>query len=520
MSLLKFRLDIDDRILLKMYKSISKCPLANERLGHEWELPASKVFFAGRNASPCTTTERKKLEGACTEWCTDTYFPTAVDKLVLVANVVRVYERLKTLTGLKFHIVFKGGMIIRVIILQFLNDQPLHTRLYLTDLLMRHDALSMSDFDFEIVPDNHSDTEYVQRLVLLDFAVLVVVMQHMQMQVEQSPHTCATGLLYLNWDQPHAMDQLRERLQKTVDQITERRSHLYKATVDGVSLTSTGRFRRTNTVLYDDLQGRSCYSNVSDMFDAMGVQGVPSTSGGDRFYATLKTFVGEKVEDQAIRSDALSTMFHLARIKHSFVVHYTTSDGKRRAQLLGGEMIDVSQSHGTTHDAVRRLLHSSVQHRVYQQYTLLRIDVPIHSYTLKAFLFEHLIIVHRQSVPPWCVKKQSKRTMRSVAFLYAYVLSANVRQPYDEKVAALHTLARCTRTMSSFTRPLQTGVRPVDVFHEWVWRSLAQDAENALVYLRALHCMLTDMHQGFTKPVPQSHRLNASHYTVGFAYVK
>ena len=60
-----------------------------------------------------TNEQLKPLNDVCTKWCTNKYFPDAFSRVNMVASVIRLYDRLRDVTGLKFNIVFKGGVMIK-----------------------------------------------------------------------------------------------------------------------------------------------------------------------------------------------------------------------------------------------------------------------------------------------------------------------------------------------------------------------------------------------------------------------
>eukprot|EP00966_Prymnesium_polylepis_P181151 4195988-Prymnesium_polylepis.1 len=94
----------------------------------------------------------------------------------------------------------------------------------------------------------------------------------------------------------------------------------------------------------------------------------------DDLEANKSTYIGdEKKEGEAIRSEYLRGVFHLARIKHSFVVYYTTRPGKKCCDRLGGEMIDLSQSHSIQRDMMKRAMYDTLKNP-YREYPILGVD--------------------------------------------------------------------------------------------------------------------------------------------------
>ena len=242
------------------------------------------------------------------------------------------------------------------------------------------------------------------------------------------------------------------------------------------------------------------------------MHGVPSTSGGNRFYATLNTYIGEGVQET--RADHLRGVFHLSRIKHSFVVYYTTRTGAKCCDRLGGEMIDLSQSHGIQRDELRRALYAAVPHP-YTEYPILGVDpreVVLRSYSVEGFLFDHMTMIHHTEEEPWNVNKKEKRIARYVGFLVAHVLSPTVEGSYATKMRALHSLVERMSSLERLLRSpaLRTGVGPVDRFAARERRSLnGAPVTRARQYLNALRrhvntmCEFTNSKHGtFTLSIP------------------
>ena len=489
-SVLKYTLPLDDNFLYNVAVDVMRSKDAGKRMGVEW-MPASAKSFEHKDASDdhwVTNEELKPLNDVCTKWCTKKYFPDAFSRVNMVANVIRLYDRLRDVTGLKFNIVFKGGVMIRLVLLEFFNDLPLEARLKITEYMTEQKALSISDFDFEIVPDNHnSKDDTVHRFFLLDYAVLLWLQKAMQKEVDK--HT-AGGLLFLDWDEEEGRKELKEYLQNEVDEL-DKESPLHKAKIDYVFLgdtvdkvprgyqTKSGKTfppPRKNALIFD-CDDTKCVMEANKAFQEFDVRGVPATSGGNKFYATLNTYIGEeKKEDEAARSEYLRGVFHLARIKHSFVIYYTTKTGKKCCDRLGGEMIDLSQSHSIQRDMMRRAMYGAVKNP-YREYPILGVDpkkVVLRSYSVEGFLFDHMTMIHHTDEEPWNVKKKEKRMARYVGFLFAHVFSPNVEGTYASKVRAMQRLVDKLSSLDTLlASPLRTGVKPVDEFAARERKSLA-----------------------------------------------
>jgi hypothetical protein len=494
-SVLTYHLKLDDSFLASVAGDISVSKNAGRRVGKEWMPKDTTAVLPKENEDDTWAgyQELKPLNDACTKWCTKKYFPGAFARVNMVANVIRLYDRLSQVNDyLNFKIVFKGGVMIRLVLLEFLNDLPLEARVDATKYLDNLHALSISDFDFEIVPRNHnSKPEEVHRFFLLDYAVLLWLQKQMQIEIEKkeknkslgSDEKAHKGLLSLEWDAEEGKRELKMYLQEAVD--VAKGGSFKGATIDHVFLSdtpdpgSTPKGYKTKSgkpappprknVLIFDCDDTKCILHASKAFEELGIRGVPSRSGGSRLYSTLNTYIGETTDmDKNSRKGHLKGLFHLSRIKHSFIVYYTTQSGEKRCDRLGGEMIDLSQSHGVSRDLMKASMHNSVA-MPYADYPILGVDprhVVLHSYSMEGFLFDHSALIHHTEDHPWKVNKKEKRLGRYVAFLYAHVLGPRVMGSYAKKVNAFAKLSDNLSGLDSLlgSPPLRTGIQPIDAF--------------------------------------------------------
>jgi hypothetical protein len=513
-SPLRYLLPLDDKFLSDVARAVQKASQLSYRIGQEW-LPKNAQTIAMKEEADdhwATIDDLEPLNNVCTKWCTRKYFPTAVARVNMVANVTRLYERLRVLTDLRFRIVFKGGVMIRLVLMECFSDLSAETRATLLAYMAEHKALSVSDFDFEIVAANHDPSPtHVHRFFAMDYAVLLWLQQAMAREVHRAPSSTTTasdGLLSLGWDVDEGARELRAALQTEVDTLTDPSAHFYKATIDHVVIgdgtlppqakgapphrtapkgyvTKSGKSApapRKNVMIFD-CQDAKCVWSASDAFAALNVRDVPSQSGGARFYATLNTYIGEEKAVKSTPSKPRAAewrgLFHLARIKHAFVVYYTTKDKKKQCERLGGEMIDLSQSHGTSRDVKRRNLYEAVQ-SPYRDYPILGVDpelVQLRSYTIEGFLQDHMTMIFHTENAPWAVTKGSKRMLRYVSFLVAHVMGPHTPGAAEAKRRAvrhaadeLHRLAGGRSDGRASSR--RTGVRPIDAFLVKVWTAL------------------------------------------------
>lgn len=550
--IVRYHITLDDRFLVTVFKQIWTSPNAGKRLGFGW-LPSDTASVKLKEEEDdhwTSTTELKIMNDVCTKFCTRKYFPDALSRVNMIANVIRLYDRLAALTDARFNVVFKGGVMIRLVLLEFLQNLPLDNRQTVVDYMKKCKALGMSDLDFEIVPDEHDSPAYtVHRYLLLGYAVLLWLQQCMENEVHASSKDAThEGLLNLNWDENEAKHELKAHLQSAVDEIEDAKHSLFRARIDHVFLsddvqtpprgylTKGGKSkpaRRNNALIFDCVsedtgKKTKCVCPALSAFRGLGVRNVPTESGGSRFYATLNTYIGEDAEKS--REDHLTGVFHLSRIKHAFVVYYTTRTGHKRCDRLGGEMVDMSQSHGTTRDLLRKSLYDTCE-RPYTLYPLLgvdRKDVVLKSYTAEGFMVDHKTMVHNTETEPWEANKLEKRLLRYVAFFIAHTLGPYTNGRHVQKMHALHRLVNTTRSLDALSRPLTTGVDTVDTFAETERRSLsklpsAKARQAATKYLKTLHTHLSTLVTAFDGSVPFetfTHHIDESHMQTARHHVR
>ena len=483
-SVLQHILDIDTSFLKRVHRDVSYSKNAGLRIGKDW-LPTDVSLIEEKIESDnnwSSHEDLKPLNDVCTKWCSRHYFPDAFSRVNMVLNVIRLYDQLRDSTGLKFNIVFKGGVMIRLVLLEFLNDLPLPGRVAISKYLSDHKALSLSDFDFEIVPDDHnSPSHMVHRFFLLDYAVLLWLQRSLQQEIE----TGKDGMLKTIPNKGESEEDLRTSLQKEIDELPSD-SSLYKARIDHVFVgdtvetppkgyaTKSGGISpaRRNNVFVFDCGEKKCVMKAKDLFREMKVRDVPSSSGGRFMYSTLNSYIGETPDSNSeCQPEHLKSTFHLSRIKHSFVVYYRTKTGEKRCDRLSGEMVDLSQSHNVTVDMMRRKMYETIHHP-YKEYPIIGVSTKkgvLRSYSVEGFLFDHMSMIHHTEEDPWKVKKKEKRISRYVSFLVAFSFSPEVEGTFEEKHAALGCLVSKTSSVRALLNdpPLNTVVGP---FNRFAWR--------------------------------------------------
>ena len=453
-SMLNHVLRIDIGLLKSYSKQISFNKLSMNRINRTNASLANQIQKKDDADEAWVTKDQlKEFDSACTKWCSQTFFPNAHTRLIMILNLCRVYEALRKASGLKFRVMFKGGVMMRLLLLEFLKNFSQKGRQNLRKYMDKHKALSLSDFDFEIVPDNHeTDESQILSLFALDYAVLLWFQG--KLEEERDGHVPAK-LLNMNWDAKERSEHLKERLMEVVKHLPSTHP-LHGAKIDRVVLSSHDRnpptgylskenknttSPRNNVVIFEcsankNRNKETCVLKASDYFRYLKTT-VDGSTGGSCFYATLNTFIGEN-ETKKSKSH-LPGLFHLSRIKHGFVMYYTTKTGQRRCDRLAGEIIDLSQS-GGKRDDLRMWLYDRV-HVPYRSYPIMGVDpalTKLRSYTPEAFCYDLRSQVHNTDSAPWDAGgKLPKRMLRYVAFAVVHVMSPYVPGSFEDKVHAL-----------------------------------------------------------------------------------
>lgn len=493
-SLMRYELPLDDAWMRRTSERVARTH--GKRPGRDW-IRADAIEAQADDDVWVTRLELRPLDDACTRFVSKTFLPDAFARVDLVANVIRLYDRLAEVCGRPFRIVFKGGVMQRLVLLEFWHDLPLAARRKAVAYLTEHKAVNVSDMDFEILPDagaRRSASEK-HKLIALQYAVLLWLQAHLARQLQEKKQE---GMLYTQWDRAAGEAELRADLQRAVDALEP--SHpMHGATVDRVVLggrvdappkgytTRQGRpapAPRRNLFVFPCEEEGTCVAPATQVFAELGVGGVPTEVVGDDVYSTCNYYINEGAEK--VRPHELRPLFHLARIKHTFVLYYRTKRGEKRCDRLAGELIDLSQ--GDPADEGVAWMHDALkgEQQEYRDYPIVGVKgVGLRSYTVAHFLMDYMLILHHSAVPPWEVPKFAKRLVRYVNFLLVHVFSADVPGTRDHKLRALRALVEYTRTPPETA--LRTGCAPVDAFAALERRSYARGARE---YLRVLHTHL------------------------------
>lgn len=479
-TVLRYKLKLDDDFLRNVYKSIFESRLAGKRVGDTWIPKAAKMIpkFVSDD-SWVTSDDLTPLNSICTKWCTRLYFPDVYYRVTMIANVIRLYDRLQEVTGLKFRIIFKGGVMIRLVLYEFLNYLSVAGRERALEFLDAHKALSLSDFDFEIVPNSHNPKgSLVHRYFLLDYAVLLWLQNAMDKEVKSG----RSRLLHLDWSANERLQELKKSLQAEIDQLPSS-AKLHGAKVHRVVLGDTDpsppkEFRtasgqshaspRKNVFIFD-CEDTKCVLSANDVFHELGVDmRNVFKQRSDQFYATLNSYIGDEDSSHLARKSHRPGVFHLARIKQAFVFYYTTRDGEKCCERLGGEMIDLGQSAGEK-DRLRHGLYAAVKGEAYCDYALT--GMVIRSYTMEAFYVDHVGMIYHTKKEAWQAEKMEKRIVRYTTFFVAHIFSVQVKGDPELKLNLLKLLVAylISRERGEAVRwKPSTHVEAVDTFVRYI----------------------------------------------------
>lgn len=508
--MLQYEMEIDDETLSRYGRQL----MFNKRAGLRIDRRNAHLANAIENKavsdeSWVTREQLRDFDAACTKWCSETFFPDAYARLTMVLNMCKLYERVRKLTGLKFRIMFKGGVMMRLVLLEFLKNFSEKGKADVKQYMDEHKALSLSDFDFEIVPDNHESTESsIISLFALDYAVLLWFQGELG---RERDGIVPARLLNMDWDAEERTEDLTRKLESVAKGLPSTHP-MHRAKIDRVVLSSeddrppkgyvtkNGKSTtqaRNNVVIFEcnanrESQRETCVLNAHDYFRYLRTS-VATNTGGSCFYATLNTFIGENEVKKT--PSHMPGLFHLSRIKHGFVMYYTTKDGNKRCDRLSGEIIDLSQSAGNERDELRHFLYTKVK-TPYRSYPILGVDpsvAALRSYTPEAFFIDLQTQVHNVDSAPWNAGgKTPKRMVRYVAFAVMHLMSPYVSGTFEEKTNSLErtlTQIKLWKQTRTFLAPAKTGSQPLDEFLERERKTLVEhkgDLTKKISYLAQL----------------------------------
>ena len=506
-------LDIDDSAVKRVARQgwHSRNPLVSGRLGADWTLHAKAIEASTEDDRWIPRECLKSLDDVCTKFCSATFFPDAKARVNMIANVLRLYDRLRD-HGVPMNVIFKGGVMLRLVLLEFWGRQPLDARECAISHLQEQRAITLGDFDFEVMPTSRAATSKgsLMRILHTQYALLLWLKERMEDELREG----ASGLMNLEWDVGEASDDLKRRLQEEIDGIEDGSDPLKGARVERVVIGErvedppSGYFTRNGKVapssrrdlmIYDcspsggGRERQTCVSDAGEALSAMGITPPRKRPRHSPLYATCSSFINEDAPERS-GPRHLHPLFHLARIKHAFVLYYETADGQKRCDRLSGEMVDLSL--GDVGDELKERKHRLMSSRVaYTAYELLGVPrevVTFRSYSPINFYYDHQNMLHFGGTPPWEVAKYEKRVVRYICFLVVCLFDPRLNgegASVHDRIGALDTLCEYTRIAHHVRNaPLRTGIHLVDDFALLVHQELASSPGRAAnEYLRAVH---------------------------------
>lgn len=486
-SHLRYEIPLDMSTFRGIHETVRRSAFAGQRLGEEWMPQNAEVIRKRTDDDRWVSREDiRVLDDVCTRFMTRKFFPDAFIRINMVINMIRMYDAIAAEFRVPYKIVFKGGVMMRLLILEFLHDLHISVRHEAIDYLSQEQgAVGVSDFDFEIVPDDRDQQpRSTYRQVLTNSLYLLWLRRYMEEGILMRARSGDGGaqggdLMNTAWDYAESEYELRDMLQAEVDGLPKGHA-LAGARVDHVHIVHPERrppqleYRtrfdltvpstRENLYIFKQRSrdGLAHDVHVAPAYEVLRTLGVPtalneylSPSKG-ALYCTSNFHIGE--HERPSNSMGLRSNFHLSRIKHAFYMYYTTADGARRIDRLAGEVIDLSQSHYGPLD--ERKVHMYEDHpHPWVEYPLL--EVPgqvVRSYGLPALLHDIQDVLHHGADhAPWRNPKVAKRLVRYCTVLamvtYAQPISrAQKEGAFRALLAYLSDPARVRRERMRRTR--------------------------------------------------------------------
>jgi len=465
-SQLRFQIPLDIDMFREINDVIRRSPLAGKRIGEDW-LPQNAEVIRKRTDDDrwVSREDIRVLDDVCTRFMSRKFFPDAFIRINMTVNMIRMYDTIARECNIPYKIVFKGGVMMRLIILEFLHDLHVTVRHEAIDYLSQEQrAVGVSDFDFEIVPENRSQApSETYRQVIANSLYLLWLRKYMEEGIIVKGHTesdkydTTHHLMNTAWDYAESEYELRDMLQKEVDVLPSDHP-LSGIRVDHVhivhperrppQLEHRTRFdshvpnTRENLFIFKRSSGMQQEVHVAPAYEVLRTLGVSeklnnylSPSMGS-LYFTSNFHIGE--HEEPVHGLSIVSNFHLSRMKHAFYMYYTTKDGKHRIDHLAGEVIDLSQSHYGPLD--KRKQHMYQDHPdPWTEYPIL--EVPgqvIRSYTLPALLHDIQDVLHHGDKVPWRNQKVSKRLVRYCVVLIIVTYAQYISR--TDKESSIRTL--------------------------------------------------------------------------------
>ena len=373
-------------------------------------------------------------------------------------------------------LVLKGGLALRMNVLEMIRNLSSATQDALLSYLQPE--IQLSDIDVELVSHPaHIPAPAVAKINLLSFVVLQYVRTHLVDHADYYFTFCRYSRAY----QQKLLDGFRLDLQALVvdDMVVVEAVELYPitpttddgpvlatrdaTTFDATHYTRLAAHHRPDFAVVPSAShtGRGpcepviSFVSARQLLRAYGIHGPGSSprpprtalyvthnpyitfvTGADEMKEETKTDTHRRVcmEHRTSSSPAVvdRIAFQLNRIKLSCLLYLQFPDGRRVAQRIAGEVLDVS--HGVDTDTKRTCSVCQTHQPWYVMRTVIRSDPVFDLWLWTPYKQYHdlYFMLFKQTRYPWMLAKHQKRTRRLVAILLLYLLSARVSQQYVE----------------------------------------------------------------------------------------
>jgi len=375
---------------------------------------------------------------------------------VLFETLHKAYPEDARLQSESLFLVLKGGMALRMNILEMIRAFSSETEGVMVDLL--HAELQLSDFDFEVISRDLTSDE-VTRLNILTFLLTMQIRNHIEDHREYYMDFFQYSAPY----QHTLVSALRLRIQAACGQLPTT-NFFHGITVDYISFGQNIPTDHTSA-LYTDRNAGTIQRNRSDF--AMVVDGrtqLPVDDRSDLCFISARNLLRRyKIPTRVINSlcrqsllftshnpliafsdDRVTSAFQLNRIKYGFKVYFQkkASDGTIRllSDYFPGELLDVSHQ---LHNDTRKTLYAlNEQHPRYHESSVRHIsDLRFNTLTPYGQIQEHRFMLFKAVVFPWDVDKYEKRITRMLCIFFLFVFSPRgPRYSFRRKLAFMEDL--------------------------------------------------------------------------------
>lgn len=461
----RFQIPLDVRMFKDIYEAMRRSPLATKRIGEDWSPENTDVVSSPTDDDRWVSRGGiRVLDDVCTRFMTKKFFPDAFIRINMTVNMIRMYDTIAKEFNIPYKIVFKGGVMMRLLILEFLHDLHVSVRHEAVDYLSQEQrAVGVSDFDFEIVPDDRGQRiGETYRQVMANSLYLMWLRKYLEEGILTKGNANeydSTHLMNTAWDYAESEYELRDMLQREVDSLPTNHplsgiridhAHIVHPERRPPRLEHRTRFDRSVPTARENMyifkqnvqNGLQHEVRVCPAHEVMRTLGIPKkiidslspTLGA--LYCTCNVHIGE--HEPPTHALGMSSNFHLSRMKHAFYMYYTARDGSRRIDRLAGEVIDLAQSHYGTLDTRKMHMYQDHPHP-WTEYPIL--EVPgqvIRSYTLPALLHDIQNVLHHGTEMPWSNTKVAKRLVRYCIVLVMVTYTQTI--PRADKERAIQEL--------------------------------------------------------------------------------